>query len=284
MAFGRQFCGKVDGITDEESLTSETVRSSLARRDIHDAWEADYRTDANERFYEHAFEAVALRLGAMDGTPVLDAGCGPGFHSIRLARRGFRVTAVDFSEPILDLARANVSAAGLDEMVSVERQDLVGLTFGDESFDSVLCWGVLMHIPEVENAVSELSRVLTSKGRLVVSETNVNSLESLALRAVNRVWRRSDRDRRRTSAGLETWKATSAGPLLIRQTDIEWLVAAFADHGLRLVERLPEQFSEAYTKVPGALASAVHRFNALWFDHVKNPGLASGNILVFEKR
>jgi len=48
------------------------------------------------------------------GTAVLDLGCGPGRHSLELARRGFQVTGVDRTRPYLQEARERASKEALD--------------------------------------------------------------------------------------------------------------------------------------------------------------------------
>src|SRR5258706_143370 len=72
--------------------------------------ESDYRTADNEAFYERAFDEIARVLRPGPGARILDAGCGVGAHSARLARRGFDVQAIDFSANVLDQARANLEA------------------------------------------------------------------------------------------------------------------------------------------------------------------------------
>src|SRR5512138_1360083 len=55
-------------------------------------------------------EALA---GLKPGARVLDACCGPGRHSLELARRGYRVTGLDLTESYLEAARETASAEGL---------------------------------------------------------------------------------------------------------------------------------------------------------------------------
>jgi SAM-dependent methyltransferase len=258
------------------------VKESLAGPEIHETWEDAFRTPENERFYELAFDRIVELVGAPADEEFLDCGCGPGYHAMRLARRGYRVRAVDFSESILELAARNVAAAGLKDRIELGREDLLALSFSDASFSYVLCWGVLMHIPDVSGAVAELSRALAPGGTLVVAESNSRSLEGLALRALAPI-RGSDRSSRPSPAGMESWKETEAGPLLTRVADVGWLSDEFARHGVVLKRRLPGQFTELHAKAPWPwLKRGLHGFNDAWF-RVRAPGAARSNILIFEK-
>ena len=66
-----------------------------------------------ERAPREVENAVAL-LGLEPGVAVLDLGCGPGRHSLELARRGFKVTGVDRTASHLDRARARAQEEGLN--------------------------------------------------------------------------------------------------------------------------------------------------------------------------
>lgn len=67
-------------------------------------------------------DAVERLAGAVPGSSVLDAACGPGRHSLEFARRGYRVTGVDITQSYLEAARESA----LDEGVDIEfvREDL----------------------------------------------------------------------------------------------------------------------------------------------------------------
>jgi len=58
-------------------------------------------------------EQVIALLGIAPGAAVLDLGCGVGRHTIELARRGFRVTAVDRTASYLERAREAAAAEGI---------------------------------------------------------------------------------------------------------------------------------------------------------------------------
>lgn len=70
------------------------------------------------------------------GASILDVGCGTGRHSIELARRGFQVTGIDFSEGMLGEARRKAG----DARVSVEFIQADATKFAlSRMFDAALC-------------------------------------------------------------------------------------------------------------------------------------------------
>jgi 2-polyprenyl-3-methyl-5-hydroxy-6-metoxy-1,4-benzoquinol methylase len=267
---------------DEVVDTTAVQKSTLAHEHVHELWESGFRSPRNELFYELAFERILGRIQPPPGSVFLEIGCGGGFHAMRLARRGYRVKAVDFSDAVLDVARDNVRAAGLEDLVDVGREDLIELSYEDRTFDYALCWGVLMHVPEVERAIEQLSRVIAPGGHLIVHEGNVHSPEAIAILAAKRLTRRPGL--RRTPAGVEHWKQTSAGPLLTRRANIPWLIAAFERQGLLLRCRLPTQLTELYVKPPWDwMKNCMYELNDHWYRRVGVSRLAVGNTLLLQR-
>jgi S-adenosylmethionine-dependent methyltransferase len=104
---------------------------------------------------------------------VLDVGAGQGTQSLRLARTGHRVVAV---EPDPEM-RAQLRAALEAEPADVgQRLKVVAGSIGDlhsaiagEAYDVVLCLGVLMYLPEGRSAITELARYVAPGGLLCVA-------------------------------------------------------------------------------------------------------------------
>ena len=271
-------------MTTSKRGKSASSASALAGPEIHEEWSARYRIDENEAVFEGAFDRIVEAFGPPPGARVLDAGCGTGSQSVRLARRGFTVEGVDFSEHAVEQARANVSDEGLAGEIRLRQADLLALPFADAEFQYALCWGVLLHVPDVDRAVAELARVIGPGGKLAVSETNMRSIQTLALRTVRRIMRRSGQDIRVAPAGIEKWRQTASGELVTRQSDVRWLIRRFAAEGLTLRSRWAGQFTDVYTRVDSPpLRRAIHRFDEFWFARVRRAGPAVGNILVFER-
>jgi 2-polyprenyl-3-methyl-5-hydroxy-6-metoxy-1,4-benzoquinol methylase len=259
--------------------------STLQAMDVHASWSRQFRSSENDRFYGLAFDYIATEFGEPAAAPVVDAGCGSATKSLHLAKRGFQVQALDFSEAILVEARRESEKAGLASRIDFAQADLTALTLPTASARRILCWGVLMHVPAVEKAVAELSRVLAPGGTLIVSEGNKRSIQAWGFSALKRLLGRERAEIVQAPAGKEFWEETRTGKLMTRQADIPWLIAEFERHGLRLRERRAGQFTEIYMVLPWRpLRFLVHAFNNFWFSVFPAfAGGAYGNILVFDR-
>ena len=102
-------------------------------------------------------EVIAAFLDPVANRTVLDVGTGTGRAAIALARRGARVTGVDASAEMLAVADRRARDAGVG--VTFLSGDAHGLSFGDASFDAVVCLRVLMHTPDWRRSLGELCRV-----------------------------------------------------------------------------------------------------------------------------
>ncbi|MGD0631912.1 MAG: class I SAM-dependent methyltransferase [Terracidiphilus sp.] len=267
---------------------SESASSALSGPAIHERWESVYRNPHSERLYELVFDWIAEHGGVPAGSRWLDIGCGIGQHAMRLQRRGYRVVAADFSPDRVRAASAHIQEMGLASDIAVQREDLVaGLSFPAATFDAVLCWGVLMHIPMLETAMSELIRVTRPGGKLFLYEANIGGLDATISRlgSLGRGLLGKSRFRRIVSGpyGREYWVHTDEGGLVIRHARMPALRRFFESHGCRYQARICGEFTEWYGR-SGALAPLLHAWNEFWFRSVRSPYLAHGNLLVFEKR
>ena len=146
---------------EDSGLAAEVVPTRVG----YDRWASSYDDDANPLpILEGAF--LEQLLGEVRGFEVLDLGCGTGRHAIAMARRGARVTAVDFSDRMLERAKQKRGDANITFQVC----DLAGpLPFAAATFDLVLCALVLDHIADLESLFREMRRVCRSSGFVVIS-------------------------------------------------------------------------------------------------------------------
>jgi len=110
-----------------------------------------------------------LLQGTVPRGQILDAGCGAGTLTEILAKRGYRVTAVDASPEFVAHVKDRMRRAGLDERVDVHIENLEGTELPDESFDGAVCGEVLEHLADDGAAVRGIARALKFGGALVLS-------------------------------------------------------------------------------------------------------------------
>ena len=113
---------------------------------------------------DRRWRARTAAAAVSGGDRVLDACCGTGDLAIAAARRGGRVTGLDFSERML--ARARQKAPELEWV----RGDLLALPFVDASFDAATVGFGVRNVDDLPRALRELRRVLRSGGRLAILE------------------------------------------------------------------------------------------------------------------
>jgi ubiquinone/menaquinone biosynthesis C-methylase UbiE len=272
-------------LPNDKSLQSEKY---LGQVDIHSQWQSDYLNADLDRFYDLAFADMVNVLKARPSDKILDAGCGYCYHTTRLARSGASITAVDFSDAALVAGQQTIARAGIADRVNLQQADLTKLPFSDNSFDFVVSWGVLMHVPELEMALAELSRVLKPAGVLVLCENNVGSLDvTIRERAVNAIKRlvgRTVPEMRETPSGTEAWIKREEGGLMVRKTKISFISEFLKAKGLVEFRRSAGQFTELYTNLPSkALKRLVYALNMFYYKHVGLPSLAMGNIIYYRK-
>lgn len=96
-----------------------------------------------------ANDALLEAVGTRRGTALLDVACGPGWLCAAAVKRGAIVTAVDFAENMVAIARLRCPQA------DVHNGDAERLPFENSQFDAVVCSLGLLHLPDPERAVGE---------------------------------------------------------------------------------------------------------------------------------
>ncbi len=104
------------------------------------------------------------------GKRVLEIGCGIGTDTIRFARAGARVTAVDLSDASLDVARERAKVFGLEDRITFYQADVERLSEAVpvEEYDLVYSFGVIHHTPHPQEAVRAIRRYMGAQSVLKV--------------------------------------------------------------------------------------------------------------------
>ena len=109
-------------------------------------------------------ETLCEALNLQAGERVLDVAAGNGNATLAAARRGAKVTALDYVPALLDRARERAAADRLS--VQFQEGDAENIPFGDWSFDVVLSTFGVMFSPNQERAAQELVRVCAPNGKI----------------------------------------------------------------------------------------------------------------------
>ncbi len=142
--------------------------------------ESEYEV-GNKEFFEHHTRVYMedVFAGCFDETlfvpslsgdkKVLDLGCGIGFWTIELLKRGNyqNFYAADLTQKSLDLTAKRLEYYGLHANLLLQNAEQ--MTFADESFSHVNCQGVIHHTPDTEATVREIARILEADGTACIS-------------------------------------------------------------------------------------------------------------------
>ncbi|MGA9770759.1 MAG: methyltransferase domain-containing protein [Blastocatellia bacterium] len=145
-------------------MTSPPDKAEIAA--AYDRWAETYDTDPNRT---RELAAAVLRQSELRiaGRNVIEIGCGTGHNTEWLAERAASVLAIDFSEGMLQQAKARIASA----RVRFAQQDIRSAwPMADDSTDLVIAMLVLEHIEQVEPIIAEAARTLGSGGDLFLCE------------------------------------------------------------------------------------------------------------------
>jgi len=92
---------------------------------------------------DRAFEWLQ-QLNLPEDATILDAGCGTGLFSIRLAGNGYNVKAVDIAAQMVNKSREEATAKGVQERIDFEVNTIESVK---GMYDAVVCFDVLIHYP-----------------------------------------------------------------------------------------------------------------------------------------
>jgi SAM-dependent methyltransferase len=126
---------------------------------------------------------LAERIWSAGARRALDLGCGPGRHTVALAKIGFETSATDVSPTALAHCRDWLAAQGLS--ATLREADMRELPFSAGAFDLVVSYNVIYHATRagVAATLAEIDRVLAPGGTLFVTFIGTNDVKLADYRA-----------------------------------------------------------------------------------------------------
>ena len=122
----------------------------------------------NENFFKNAYLKFKDLLGNIKGKTILDVGCGKGSLSFYLAKRGANVIGIDLSQNFIEFCQKEVKRRKLNIDFKVMNAQIPD--FEDESFDIIVGFRIIHHLPDINLFFKECKRILRKKGYIVFIE------------------------------------------------------------------------------------------------------------------
>lgn len=247
-------------------------------------WDDDYYNPISIWLYDRAISDMLRLMEINPGETILDAGCGPGVHSIRAAKADLRVCAIDISEAMLKHAQQRTKDASVSDRVEFYQKDLTKLDFPDASFDYAFSWGVIIHIPEAERALDELARIIRPGGKLALYLTNRTALDHKLESLIRFIIRQPLKDMKRLPLGDGIWYEMNQERLWVWRFDAEAITDYMSSKGFRLKKRQIGELSEIQRRFKGLPRRVLLRINNLAYRLHLPPQIATSTLFVFEKQ
>jgi 2-polyprenyl-3-methyl-5-hydroxy-6-metoxy-1,4-benzoquinol methylase len=106
----------------------------------------------------------------LTGKLVLEAGCGAGRFTELLLKKGATLVSSDLSSAV----EVNAENFPINEKHLVIQSDINDMPYADESFDLVVCLGVIQHTTNSEKTIEDLHKLVKKGGRLVIDHYSFN--------------------------------------------------------------------------------------------------------------
>jgi ubiquinone/menaquinone biosynthesis C-methylase UbiE len=137
--------------------------------------EVIYSTQDMMKRRQASLDAVQAKPGEIG----LEIGPGPGFLIVELARlvgHSGRVTALDKNPAMLGMTGYRTQRQGVADRVDLRESDATTLPFADSTFDFVVASQIYEYVTDIRPALDEAFRVLRPGGRLVIIDTDWDTL------------------------------------------------------------------------------------------------------------
>ena len=158
----------------EPWMTQENAASRAAWEANAAFWDDYMGTDGNSFVRELIWPAVKELLDSQPGQRILDAACGNGMYTRKLADLGAQVVGFDFSANLIERAQGYPppERGAVDYLVGDATDESGLLNLGERSFDAASCQMALFDMPEIAPLLRALAKLLKPGAPFVASITH----------------------------------------------------------------------------------------------------------------
>lgn len=126
--------------------------------DIAREYAEEFFNDTSDNQYIDYF------LQSLEGTKILDVGCGNGKDCKYILQQGFDINGIDLSVGMLEIAKERVPEGKFEVM------DIANITYPDNSYEGIISNCSLFHVPseELPKTLESFARILKPNGKLLL--------------------------------------------------------------------------------------------------------------------
>ena len=111
------------------------------------------------------------------GIEILDIGCGGGIASEPLSRMGGKLTSIDESKELINIAKVHAKAMKLD--IKYEHSNIKNLLKSKKQYDVIIALELLEHVNNVAYFCEVLSKLIKPNGLIIISTINRSILSKM---------------------------------------------------------------------------------------------------------
>lgn len=163
----------VGGAPDRSSPATGSDAQLLDTQRAFDSVAADYdgprgNNELIQRMRQTLWDTLIREVPG--GACLLDLGCGTGLDAVEFARRGYRVTATDWSPQMVERTRDRAVNASMESRVKAAHLGIHQLDRLDGAFDGIYSnLGPMNCVPDMPRVAAECARLLRPEGSLIFS-------------------------------------------------------------------------------------------------------------------
>ena len=120
---------------------------------------------------------IAKKKNVLEDVKILDIGCGGGIASEPLSRMGAKLTSIDESKKLINIAKIHAKAMRLD--IKYKHSNIEEILKNKKKYDVVLALELLEHVKNVSYFCEVLSKLIKPNGIIIISTINRSILSKM---------------------------------------------------------------------------------------------------------